>query len=130
MPYFIYGTTVTEVEVDVLTGQYQVLSICQLQLVLMFFLMLLIRYPYPLSVILTPSIPYQILRVDLMEDCGQSMSPEVDVGQAEGAFIMGLGYFTSEELVHDSDTGVLLTNRTWVRKNFTIDKYEYSHPCD
>lgn len=43
--YFVYGATVTEVEIDVLTGELQV------------------------------------VRVDLLEDVGQSLSPEIDVGQ-------------------------------------------------
>lgn len=33
--------------------------------------------------------------------------------QIEGAFIMGLGYWTSEELVYDDNTGELLTDRAW-----------------
>ncbi|PZC82144.1 hypothetical protein B5X24_HaOG210952 [Helicoverpa armigera] len=31
----------------------------------------------------------------------------------EGAFIMGLGYWTSEQLIYDGATGKLLTDRTW-----------------
>lgn len=31
----------------------------------------------------------------------------------EGAFIMGVGYFTSEELVYNPNTGELLSDRTW-----------------
>ena len=42
------------------------------------------------------------------------MSPEVDVGQIEGAFVMGLGYWLMEYLTYDPKTGQLLTNRTWV----------------
>lgn len=40
------------------------------------------------------------------------MSPEVDIGQVEGAFMMGIGYWTTEQLVF-SPEGELLTNRTW-----------------
>lgn len=78
-PYGIYGVTLAEVEIDVLTGQH------------------IIR------------------RVDLMEDAGVSLNPELDVGQIEGAFVMGIGYWTSEDLVYDPKTGVLTNDRTWVR---------------
>jgi len=56
-----------------------------------------------------------VLRVDLIEDAGQSLSPMVDLGQIEGSFVMGMGYWLTEELVHDPDTGRLLTTRTWVK---------------
>nr|XP_034832960.1 xanthine dehydrogenase/oxidase-like [Maniola hyperantus] len=73
----VYGVTLAEVEVDTLTGQFQ------------------------------------IIRVDLLEDVGRSVNPDIDIGQVEGAFIMGVGYFTSEETVFKRKTGELLTDRTW-----------------
>ena len=57
--------------------------------------------------------------MDLLEDTGTSISPEVDVGQLEGAFVMSLGLWLTEEIKYDPDTGKLLTFDTWVRKRFS-----------
>ncbi|KAK9496855.1 hypothetical protein O3M35_012922 [Rhynocoris fuscipes] len=75
--YSIFGVGVSQVEIDVLTGNYQ------------------------------------ILRSDILEDAGESLSPYIDIGQVEGAFVMGLGYFLTENIKYDPDTGMVLTNRTW-----------------
>ncbi|XP_020286836.1 xanthine dehydrogenase/oxidase-like isoform X2 [Pseudomyrmex gracilis] len=75
--YSIYGVTIAEVEIDLLTGQH------------------IIR------------------RVDLVDDVGISLNPEIDVGQVEGAFMMGIGYWTSEDLIYDPKTGALTNYRTW-----------------
>ncbi|XP_073971381.1 uncharacterized protein isoform X1 [Rhodnius prolixus] len=75
--YIVYAVAVTQVEVDLLTGNYQ------------------------------------ILRTDIIEDAGDSLSPLIDVGQIEGAFVMGLGYFLTESIKHDPDSGMVITNRTW-----------------
>lgn len=55
------------------------------------------------------------MRVDVLEDAGKSLNPFLDVGQIEGAFVMGMGYFTSEEVVHSPETGAVLTNSSLVR---------------
>ena len=46
---------------------------------------------------------YRLLRTDILEDVGDSVSPLVDRGQIEGGFIQGVGWLTLEELVWDSD---------------------------
>ncbi|XP_058123363.1 uncharacterized protein LOC131294469 [Anopheles ziemanni] len=61
--------------------------------------------------LLTGSI--QLTRVDILEDTGESLSPGIDIGQIEGAYIMGIGYWLTESLVYDMTTGALLTNRSW-----------------
>jgi xanthine dehydrogenase large subunit len=44
----------------------------------------------------------RVLRADLVEDCGASLNPAIDLGQIEGAFVQGQGWFTCEELWWDS----------------------------
>ena len=51
---------------------------------------------------------YRLLRTDILEDVGDSISPIVDRGQVEGGFIQGVGWLTLEELRWD-DNGRLLT---------------------
>ncbi|ELT96233.1 hypothetical protein CAPTEDRAFT_161264 [Capitella teleta] len=55
----------------------------------------------------------QINRVDMTYDCGQSINPKLDIGQAQGAFIMGLGYWLTEEIKYDRITGKNINNSTW-----------------
>lgn len=42
------------------------------------------------------------------------MNPLIDIGQVEGAFVMGLGYWLTEQVKFDSKSGQLLTGSTWV----------------
>ena len=77
--YTIWCAVLTEVEIDVLTGERN------------------------------------ILRTDLIEDTGATINPEVDIGQIEGAYVFGLGWWMTEQIKHDPVTGQLLTADTWVK---------------
>ncbi|KAL7152035.1 hypothetical protein ABFS83_04G070400 [Erythranthe nasuta] len=82
--YLNYGAAVSEVEINILTGETR------------------------------------ILRTDILYDCGQSMNPAVDLGQIEGAFVQGLGFFMQEEYLNNSD-GLVIVDGTWNYKIPTID---------
>lgn len=75
--YDIYSVAVSEVQVDILTGE----TVVQ--------------------------------RVDIVYDCGQMLSPQIDIGQIEGGFIQGLGLMLTEKLRYHPDTGENLTHSTW-----------------
>lgn len=45
----------------------------------------------------------------------------MDIGQVEGAFVMGLGLWTSEQIKFDPVTGELLTKNSWVCLNYVIE---------
>ncbi|EMS67563.1 putative aldehyde oxidase 3 [Triticum urartu] len=61
-----------------------------------------------------------ILRSDLVYDCGQSLNPAVDLGQVEGAFVQGVGFFTNEEYTTNAD-GLVVNDGTWTYKIPTVD---------
>ncbi len=50
----------------------------------------------------------RILRSDIVQDCGKSLNPNIDIGQIEGAFVQGLGWLTCEELYWNKE-GRLMT---------------------
>lgn len=50
----------------------------------------------------------RVLRAEIVQDCGRSLNPAIDLGQVEGAFVQGLGWLTCEELKWDA-TGRLAT---------------------
>lgn len=52
---------------------------------------------------------YKLLRADILQDVGKSLNPALDIGQIEGAYIQGMGWLTTEELVWD-EKGKLLSN--------------------
>ncbi|KAK1587259.1 hypothetical protein Q3G72_011194 [Acer saccharum] len=84
MNYLNYGAAVSEVEVNLLTGETT------------------------------------ILQADIIYDCGQSLNPAVDLGQIEGAFVQGIGFFMLEEYPTNSD-GLVTSEGTWTYKIPTID---------
>ena len=51
---------------------------------------------------------YRLLRTDILQDVGDSVSPVIDRGQIEGGFLQGVGWLTLEELLWD-DRGRLAT---------------------
>ncbi|MCW5640169.1 MAG: xanthine dehydrogenase molybdopterin binding subunit [Rubrivivax sp.] len=53
---------------------------------------------------------WKLLRADLLHDVGRSLNPAIDIGQIEGAFVQGMGWLTTEELVWHPKTGALLTH--------------------
>jgi xanthine dehydrogenase/oxidase len=77
--YYVYAACVTEVALEVLSGQVHVLA------------------------------------SEIVYDCGQSLNPAVDIGQIEGGFVLGLGYFLSEKVYYAAD-GTLETVSTWEYK--------------
>ncbi|VWX62452.1 Xanthine dehydrogenase, molybdenum binding subunit apoprotein [Burkholderiales bacterium 8X] len=53
---------------------------------------------------------FKLLRADILQDAGKSLNPAVDIGQVEGAFIQGMGWLTTEELVWHPQSGKLTTH--------------------
>ncbi|PZP94805.1 MAG: xanthine dehydrogenase molybdopterin binding subunit [Variovorax paradoxus] len=58
----------------------------------------------------TLSGEWKLLRADILHDAGKSLNPAVDIGQVEGAFIQGMGWLTTEELVWHPESGKLTTH--------------------
>lgn len=48
---------------------------------------------------------YDVRRVDIVHDVGDSLSPLVDLGQVEGGFLQGVGWLTLEDLRWDHSDG-------------------------
>jgi len=61
----------------------------------------------------------KILRVDILYDCGKPLNPSIDLGQIEGGFVCGLGFYLREQIQRNEDTGAIWNHGTW----------EYKPPC-
>ncbi|KAK7520257.1 molybdopterin binding aldehyde oxidase/xanthine dehydrogenase [Phyllosticta citriasiana] len=53
---------------------------------------------------------HTVLRSDILMDVGQSINPAIDYGQIEGAFIQGMGLFTTEQSLWTARDGALATS--------------------
>ncbi len=82
---------------------------------------------------------WTLLQADLLHDVGRSLNPAVDIGQVEGAFIQGMGWLTTEELVWHPQTGMLSTHAPSTYKIptandcppvFNVQLYEADNPAD
>ena len=72
--YFTQGIAISEVEIDVLSGDHRT------------------------------------IRSDVLVDVGSSINPAIDIGQIEGAFIQGMGWATTEEMIWGNEY-----NHPWVK---------------
>ena len=52
---------------------------------------------------------YRILESNIVQDCGKSLNPLLDIGQAEGGFLFGVGYYMTEEMIY-TESGELISN--------------------
>ncbi|NLH61415.1 MAG: molybdopterin-dependent oxidoreductase [Ignavibacteriales bacterium] len=52
---------------------------------------------------------YSVESVNIIHDFGESLNPLIDMGQAEGALMQGIGWMTMEEILFNAK-GILLTN--------------------
>ncbi len=79
---------------------------------------------------------YKVQRVDILHDVGHSINPALDIGQIEGAFIQGMGWLTTEELLWDKKGRVLSnTPATYkiptafdVPREFNVSLYQSANP--
>lgn len=52
-------------------------------------------------------------RVDILQDVGQSVNPQIDIDQIKQAFIKSTGFWLNEKPITDLDTGEVLGTGKW-----------------
>lgn len=57
-----------------------------------------------------------IIRSDIIQDVGNSLNAQIDIGQTEGAFVQGLAFMLQEEVLIDHQTGFNHSQDTWEYK--------------
>jgi len=57
----------------------------------------------------------RIIRSDVFIDVGNTLNPLIDIGQTEGGFVFGLGYYLQEEEINSAE-GRPLYSSTWTYK--------------
>ena len=65
----------------------------------------------------------KVLNSDIVYDMGWSLNPAIDIGQVEGAFVQGIGYALTEQMVFEAEgdeAGRLNTLNTWRYKPPTV----------
>lgn len=50
---------------------------------------------------------HKLLRTDILNDCGSSLNPAIDIGQVQGGFIQGVGWVTTEDMKWDAKGNLL-----------------------
>jgi xanthine dehydrogenase large subunit len=80
----------------------------------------------------------RVLKVDILHDVGRSINPAIDIGQIEGAFVQGMGWLTTEQLVWN-ERGLLTTHAPSTYKiptagdvpeHFTVELWPHANPQD
>ena len=53
---------------------------------------------------------FRILESKIVQDCGRSLNPHLDIGQAEGGFVFGVGYYLMEEMIYSGKGSLISDN--------------------
>lgn len=51
-----------------------------------------------------------MIRADMLFDAGKSINPGIDIGQVEGCFLQGLGYYLFEDIIRTPSGAIITKN--------------------